>query len=268
MAATAIDIQGVCKRFTLPRPIDQILRHPWQRQRIEVLQGVTLAVQRGTITGLLGPNGAGKTTLLRILAATVLPDSGRVHILGTDAIHNPMQIRRRIGFVLADERSFFWRLTARHNLEFFATLCNLRRREASLRIEEVAEMLDLQDELGKPFRDLSSGMRQRLAFARSLLHDPEVLLVDEPTRAMDPGAAHNTRRIIRGELVETLGKTVLLATHQVDEARALCDRVAFLKQGRILIEDQRDKALERLAEIFAMDERPQFVSSDSLWMEP
>jgi ABC-2 type transport system ATP-binding protein len=250
MAAAAIDIQGVCKRFTLPRPIARILRRPLERRRLEVLTGVTLAVPAGTITGILGPNGAGKTTLLRILAATVIPDAGAIRILGTDVLHHPSQVRRRIGFVLSDERSFFWRLSAQHNLEFFATLCNLRREQAADRIAELAGLLSIGAELPKPFADLSTGMRQRLAIARALLHDPEVLLVDEPTRALDPGSADRIRRLIRTLLVDRLGKTVLLATHQVDEARSLCDRVAFLKDGRIHHEGKSAEALLHLPEIF------------------
>ncbi|HUU03509.1 MAG TPA: ABC transporter ATP-binding protein [Myxococcota bacterium] len=239
------------KRFTLPRPLGQILAHPLSRKRIEVLSGVTLAVRTGSVTGILGPNGAGKTTLLRILAATIIPDRGSVSILGRDAVGRPSDVRARLGFVLSDERSFFWRLTARHNLSFFATLANLEPKDIRPRIDELCDVIGIQQELDKPFRDLSTGMRQRLSLARALLHDPEVLLVDEPTQAMDPGAARRTRDLLGQTLAGKMKKTILLATHNVEEARELCDRVAFLTDGKIAIEGECENTLKQVVDIFA-----------------
>jgi len=249
----AIDIRGVYKRFTLPRPLGRAIIHPFERNRSEVLKGVTLAVRPGSVTGLQGPNGAGKTTLLRILAATVIPDSGSVEILGHDVVKHSTRVRQQMGFVLSDERSFFWRLTARHNLAFFATLANLKPEKIGARIDELAELLRITDELPKPFRDLSTGMRQRLSLARTLLHDPQVLLVDEPTRAMDPGAAKRTRHLLGQTLAAELGKTVLLATHSIEEARDLCEHLAFLKDGKIVVEGAVDDALKLVPEIFEVD---------------
>ena len=219
-----------------------------------MLRDVSLAIESGTATGLLGPNGAGKTTLLRILAATVSPDRGTVTILGHDAVGHPYRVRRRIGFALAEERSFYWRLTARQNLRFFAALADIERRATLRRIEEVAALMVLEAELDKPFRDLSTGMRQRMALARALLHDPQVLLVDEPTRGLDPGAAQRTRRFIRHQLVEQMGKTVLLATHNLEEARQVADRVAFLKNGILVAEGPATETLNRVPEVFDLDE--------------
>ncbi len=242
------------KRFTLPRPLGQILAHPLSRKRIEVLTGVTLAVRTGSVTGILGPNGAGKTTLLRILASTIIPDRGTVTILGRDAVGRSAAVRARLGFVLSDERSFFWRLTARHNLSFFATLANLEPKSIRPRIDELCHIIGIQEELDKPFRDLSTGMRQRLSLARALLHDPEVLLVDEPTRAMDPGAARRTRELLGQTLAGKMKKTILLATHNIEEAHVLCNRVAFLKDGKIAIEGEAENTLRHVAEIFMEDE--------------
>jgi ABC-2 type transport system ATP-binding protein len=250
----AIDIQGISKRFTLPRKIGQILRHPFDRKRIQVLKDVSLTVPTGSITGLLGPNGAGKTTLLRILAATVSPDEGKVQILGQDAVRHTGRVRQHIGFVLGDERSFFWRLTGMQNLRFFATLSNLTKSAGESRIAELSRLLSLDDELPKPFRDLSTGMRQRMGLARALLHDPKVLLIDEPTRALDPGAAQRARKLIRQTLVGELGKTILLATHNVEEAREIANRVAFLKEGEIQTEGPTEKALERVPDVFDLEE--------------
>jgi ABC-2 type transport system ATP-binding protein len=215
-----------------------------------VLSDLSLAVPRGSLTGLLGPNGSGKTTLLRILAASILPDSGTVRILGQDTKNASVRIRERIGFVLGDERSFFWRLTAAQNLLFFAALHNMDHKGACLRIEQLAGLLQLTGELKKPFRDLSTGMRQRLALARALLHNPELLLIDEPTRGLDPGAAKRTRELIGQTLVKELGKTVLLATHNLEEAHEVCDRVALLKDRHILKVGPPEEVLTHLEEVF------------------
>jgi ABC-2 type transport system ATP-binding protein len=219
-----------------------------------VLRGVSLAVPVGSVTALLGPNGAGKTTLLRILAATVSPDAGRVTILGHDAIRFPYRVRRRIGFALAEERSFFWRLTARQNLRFFGTLADLHGAALGDRVAELAGLLEIAPEMGKPFRDLSTGMRQRLGLARALLHDPEVLLVDEPTRGLDPGAARRARRLLREVLVDGMNKTVLLATHNLEEAREVADRVAFLKGGVLLHEGPTGETIAHVPEVFDLPE--------------
>ncbi len=253
IATPAIEIEQVTKRFSQPRPIATILRRPFSRQRIEVLRGIDLRVEAGCLTGILGPNGSGKTTLLRILSATVLPDSGTVRILGQDISRHSHRVRQRIGVVLGDERSFFWRLTAEQNLNFFAALCNLTGRAARARIEELAGVLDLGGELSKPFRNLSSGWRHRLALARALLHDPEVLLMDEPTRGLDPGAAGQARRLIAEQMVGRMGKTVLMATHDLAEAREVCTRVALLKDGAILAEGHPEKILDRVDEIFDLE---------------
>jgi ABC-2 type transport system ATP-binding protein len=240
----------VTKSFVIPRPFFEILRAPFDRRRISVLADLWLTVPRGSLTGLLGPNGAGKTTLLRILAASILPDSGTVRIFGQDTAGTSVRIRERIGFVLGDERSFYWRLTASQNLLFFAALHNLDRTRARSQIEKVTGLLQLAGELKKPFRDLSTGMRQRLALARALLHDPELLLIDEPTRGLDPGAAKRTRELIGQTLVKELGKTVLLATHNLAEAQEVCDRVALLKDKRILRVGPPREVLTNLEEVF------------------
>ncbi len=163
-------------------------------------------------------------------------------------------MRARLGFVLSEERSFFWRLTARQNLKFFAVLANMDTGAVPERIRELSDLLRLEKELDKPFRDLSTGMRQRLGIARALLHDPEVLLIDEPTRGLDPGAAQRTRKFIKEKLSIEMKKSVLLATHNMQEARQLCDRIAFLKDGRIVSEDEVSQALKKADEVFEVDE--------------
>ena len=218
------------------------------------MKDVSLTVPTGSITGLLGPNGAGKTTLLRILATSVLPDGGTARILGSDVTRHTARVRARLGFVLSEERSFFWRLTARQNLKFFAVLANIKAHDIPGRIDELSDLLRLEKELDKPFRDLSTGMRQRLGIARALLHDPEVLLIDEPTRGLDPGAARRTRNFIKDKLSVEMKKSVLLATHNMEEARELCNRIAFLKEGKIVTEDEVTEALKKADEVFEVDE--------------
>ncbi|MBN2498005.1 MAG: ABC transporter ATP-binding protein [Deltaproteobacteria bacterium] len=247
----AIELRAVRKRFTQPRPLSAILRHPLRFERIQVLDGVDLSVPRGSLTGLLGPNGAGKTTLLRILAGSISPDAGELSLLGIDALRHPRRALGKLGVVLGDERSFFWRLTAEQNLQFFAALHDLHGKAAKQRIRELAQRFGLEGELGKAFRNLSTGWRHRLALARALLHDPEVLLMDEPTSGLDPGAAERACGFIAEQLVAKMGKTVLLATHKLDEARQICDRLALLARGHILYQGSASEALARTSELYA-----------------
>jgi ABC-2 type transport system ATP-binding protein len=195
---------------------------------------VSLTVRRGELLGLLGPNGAGKTTLLKAIATLLLPERGRIVIDGVDVRANPLLAKRKIGFCISEERSFYYRLSARANLEFFARLHGLRGTALRRRVEETAARVDLGDVLDRRFSQFSSGMRQRLTVARALLGDPPVLLLDEPTRAVDPVHAEALRRFVREELIERLGKTVILATNLLDEAWRLCDRIAVVKDGIIV----------------------------------
>ncbi len=172
--------------------------------------------------------------MLRLLAGLVLPDSGRITIDGIDTGAEPLRARLRIGLCTGEERSFYYRLTARSNLAYFGALAGVRRHDLPRRIAEVAEAVDLTDHLDRRFDEFSAGMRQRMSFARALLADPSVLLLDEPTRAVDPGHTYELRRFIRDELVNRYGKTVILATNQLDEAWELCDRIAVLRAGRIV----------------------------------
>ncbi len=229
----AIVIRGLTKVF---HPIELRLRslHPLRRQPpVAALHDLTLTVRRGEVLGLLGPNGAGKTTLLKILATLVLPNVGQVAVHGWDVVRDTDQVKRIVGLATGEERSFYWRLTGRENLEFFAAFQGLTVRAAAARIEELRQRLGLEA-LDRRFGLYSTGMRHRLAIARALLPQPTVLLLDEPTRSLDPLAAAALHRLIRATLVEELGCTVVLATHSLSEAEALCDRLAILHQGRLL----------------------------------
>jgi len=199
----------------------EIMRGRLRGAEIVALDGVDLRVHRGHVLGLMGPNGAGKSTLLRILAGLVVPTSGEIATGGS------------VAFVVADERSFSWRLSGRHNLEFFANLYGYEGEEARDRIALALSRTSLTREADRPYREYSTGMRQRLALARGLLSDAEIYLLDEPTRGVDPESAQVLRRYVKEELVERSGRTVVLATHDILEARQLAGRVALLRDGRI-----------------------------------
>jgi len=199
---------------------------------IQALSGVDLTVPHGTVLALLGPNGAGKSTLIRILAASVLPDVGSVSIGGIDAVERPRLARGRLGLVLAEERSFFWRLNGIQNLTFFAALHGLRRREAVERSHEVLERVGIAALATRRVDRYSTGMKAKLSIARALLGDPAVLLLDEPTRSLDPIATVDTRTLVL-ELAHAQGLAVLFATHDLHEASAVADHVAVLVAGKI-----------------------------------
>ena len=210
------------------------LRHRGAPPRRSALRDVSLSVRQGELFGLLGPNGAGKTTLLKTLATLTLPDAGRVLIAGIDATAQPEKARARIGLCTSEDRSFYFRLTGRENLRFFGTLSGLRGASLERRIDEVVRQVDLDADLDRRFSAYSSGMRQRLAIARALLANPDILFFDEPTRAVDPSHAESIRRFIRDDLVLRQGKTVILATNILEEAWRLCDRITILNRGTIV----------------------------------
>jgi ABC-2 type transport system ATP-binding protein len=228
-----IVVDQLRKSFPIAYGIIPNIRYRGRIPRKEVLHGIDLSVERGELFGLLGPNGAGKTTLLKMLCTLTTPDAGTITIDGIDATKNPMAVKKRIGLCSSEERSFYFRLTARKNLEFFGALVGLTGKRLNSRIEEVVDLVDLGDAIDKKFSGFSSGMRQRLTMARAMLADPPILYLDEPTRAVDPVHAHELRVLIREELVKKRGKTVILATNLLDEAWEICDRVAILRRGVI-----------------------------------
>jgi ABC-2 type transport system ATP-binding protein len=186
------------------------------------------------MVGLLGPNGAGKTTLLKILSTLIEVDQGQVRVLGHDATRNPQVVRGLIGLVTCDERSFYWRLTGRQNLDFFATLYGLPARKARTRIPLLFEKLGLTEAADRPYHGYSTGMRQKMAIARGLLSEPRLVLYDEPTRSLDPLSAQNVRAWIAQNRREFPEVTHIIATNQLHEAEALCDRVIIVNRGEII----------------------------------
>ena len=230
----AIVVDHVWKSFPVASGALDWFRHLGRPPRRTVIHDVSLSVARGELFALLGPNGAGKTTLLKMLATLTIPDRGHLWVEGVDTACAPELAKSRIGLCTSEERSFYFRLTARANLELFGALVGLRGQALHRRIDDVVEMVDLGGMLDRRFEAFSSGMRQRLTVARALLADPDVLLFDEPTRAVDPIHAEAIRELILKELVGQQHKTVVLATNLLEEAWRLCDRVAVIDDGRIV----------------------------------
>lgn len=232
-ASPAILAEGLVKRYPVFRGFRDLVLRPFDRRRVTALDGLDLEVGRGRVFCLLGPNGAGKTTLVKILATLVLPDGGRALVDGHDVALAPGPAKKAVGFAVNDERSFYWRLTGRQNLEFFAALHGLRGAERDRRIGEVLGIAGLDEAAGLRFNAYSTGMRQMLAFARAMLDDAAILLVDEPTRSLDPRAADRIRAFLREEIAGRRGKTVLWATHDLGEAADCADDIAVISRGRI-----------------------------------
>jgi ABC-2 type transport system ATP-binding protein len=172
--------------------------------------------------------------LIKMLCTLILPTSGTARLEGYDIIREPEQVRRLVGLVNCEERSFFWRLTGRQNLEFFAALWGLPPGQAHTHIEALLTLVNLSDAADRRFAGYSTGMRQRLSIARGLLGMPPILFMDEPTRSLDPISAQELRTFIKGQLVDTLGRTVVLVTQHLEEAEALCDRIAVMNRGRVI----------------------------------
>lgn len=204
------------------------------RRHVETnaLRDVSFRVLQGEVLALLGPNGSGKSTTLKLISTVLLPDSGSVQVNASDTRKDAGQVRRQVGFALASERSFFPRLTTRENLDFFATLEDVPRSERRERVGLSLQMVGLEEHADKQVMKFSTGMHQRLAIARALVKQPRVLLLDEPTRSLDPAGASRFWSLIR-QLAET-GMTIILATHNFSEAAAVADRVAVLQRGSLL----------------------------------
>ncbi len=231
MAETVLQTRDLTKEFTRLRGLSSPRRF-YDKTRFTAVDKVNLSVERGEIFGLLGPNGAGKTTLTKMLCTLILPTSGSATICGHDLVRNGDRVKSTIALISSEERSFYWRLSGRRNLEFFAALYGLSRKQARERIPEVLETVGMTEAADRRFQEYSTGMKQRMALARGLLADPEIFFMDEPTKGLDPLASRDLHQFIRDRLIAA-GKTVIIATHQLAEAEELCDRVGIMYRGRM-----------------------------------
>lgn len=230
--AVAVSINHLSKTYPVPLARLKSFFRRSSRPPVEALRDVSLEVREGEIFGLIGPNGAGKTTLTKIIATLVQPTTGAVTVRGFDSVRDAERVRASIGLATAEERSFYWRLTARQNLLFFARLYGMEERVARRRIDELLNLFEFED-AGRRFGELSTGNKQRLAVARALLPNPPVLLLDEPTRSLDPLAAARLRAVISQLVRFEPPVSILLTSHNLTEVEELCDRVAVIGQGII-----------------------------------
>src|SRR5918995_1290611 len=206
------------------------LRRTWKD--VEAVRGVSFAIEHGELFGLLGPNGAGKTTTIKMLITLLIPTKGTASVLGYDVVKDAREVRKRIGYVFGGERGVYERLSGYDNLRYFAELYGVPPKIQKQRIEELLELVGLKGREHERTEGYSRGMKQRLHVARGLLHDPEVLFLDEPTIGLDPVGARELRSTIAS--LTQAGKTILLTTHYMFEAGALCDRNAVIAKGEIV----------------------------------
>ena len=214
------------------RDLTKTFRSGWFPRRLtRALRGVSLSIPRGVIFGLLGPNGAGKTTLLSILATLLLPDAGEAKVLGHDVVREARAIRPRLNMASGNS-SFIWSLRAPEILAFYGRLYGLHGKALARKVDELVALCELEEHRKVPYQELSTGLKQRLALAKSLVNDPELLFLDEPTLGLDPDISVRMRAQIAG-LRRERGTTILLTTHYMREAEELCDEIAFIKNGEI-----------------------------------
>jgi ABC-2 type transport system ATP-binding protein len=213
------------------------LTHPVARATEKALAGVSFEVKENEAVALIGSNGAGKSTLLRILATLIIPTRGQATLGGFDVERESAEARRLFGYHTGGDEGFYARLSARENLAFFGAMNNLSRADTRKRIQAVAELMGLQNDLSRQVRTFSTGMMHRLGLARALLHRPAILLLDEPTRSLDPLAAAAFRRLLKEDLLGKGGATLLFASHTLNEVEELADRVILLQAGRVIAFD-------------------------------
>jgi ABC-2 type transport system ATP-binding protein len=231
---TVVSVRDVIMRFPVAKRYREWLLSPLTpRRSFTALKHVSLDVQAGNRVAVMGPNGAGKTTLLKLIGGLLYPTEGQVIVNGLNTHNQNGAARRSVGFVFNEERSFFWRLSGPQNLEFFGALDNLSGPYLRNRIRELIRLVGLEHAGDKPVSGYSSGMKQRLALARVLIADPDILILDEPTRALDPVACDEMVEFILSDIQQHSHKTLLIATHRIEEALTLCNKVMVIEGGQL-----------------------------------
>jgi ABC-2 type transport system ATP-binding protein len=250
MNGTAIEAEALNKVFVTRTGL-------WRakKRRVVAVEEASFAVEAGELFGLLGPNGAGKTTTVKMLTTLLLPTNGTARVMGMDVQRETGEVRKRIGFAFSGSRGLYTRLTGIQNLRYFAELYSLEPEVTHKRIPELLDLVGLKGRGADRVETYSSGMAQRLHLARAMLHDPDVLFLDEPTVGIDPVGARELRKTIKSLI--SRGKTILLTTHYMAEAEELCHRIAILKQGRIVALDTPEALKRRITGDSVIELSPQ-----------
>jgi ABC-2 type transport system ATP-binding protein len=224
------------------------------------VEDASFEIKSGELFGLLGPNGAGKTTTVKMLATLLIPTKGTATILGYDVVKDAHEVRKHIGFIFGGERGLYWRLSGIDNLRYFASLYGVEPEVSKKRIPFLLEMVGLKGRGNERVEGYSRGMKQRLHVARTLLHDPEILFLDEPTIGLDPVGARDFRQVIRN--LQSEKKTILLTTHYMFEADSLCQRVAVIDKGTIIAMDSPSELKKHVADLSVIEIETYGTSKD------
>jgi ABC-2 type transport system ATP-binding protein len=250
----AISVRGLTREYVTRSFFGGVAR------TTQALAGIDFDVSRGELFGLIGPNGAGKTTTIKILTTLLTPTSGDAKILGLDVRKDLYEIRRRIGIVFGGERGLYNRVSAIDNLRYFSDLYGVDPSASRKRIPELLKIVGLEDRAQERVEKYSRGMKQRLHIAKALVHDPELLFLDEPTIGLDPAGARDIRNMIRE--MKGQGKTILLTTHYMFEAEELCRRVAVISKGKIVALDTPSELKNMVRDISVIELRTYGATMD------
>jgi ABC-2 type transport system ATP-binding protein len=255
--AVAINVEGLSKVYEPTPPWMRLLVRSASLVPVTALDDVTFSLAAGEICAVIGPNGAGKSTLFRILTGLTTPSAGTARVLGMDPVTDAHRIRRQVGFMPAEDRTLFLRHTCRENLRFHGRLQGIDESTLKQRIDDVLDLVGLGEAKDRTGFALSSGMRSRLMLARALVHEPKVLILDEPTGAVDPIGAHEFLELIIKITVER-GTATLISSHRLEEIDALRDNVLLLDRGRVVmsghLEEFQRVAAQRVYDVVCADD--------------
>ncbi len=253
-----IEVSQLCKHFSVSERTSALALRATQR-RVIAVDKVSFSARDGEVTGLLGPNGAGKTTTLRMLSTLLAPDSGHVLIDGADIASQAGAVRRSLG-VLGDAKGLYWRLSARENIMYFAALHGMPRAAAAERTDQLLHELGLAALADRPTQGFSQGERMKVAIARALVHNPQTVLLDEPTNGLDIMSTRSMRELIRS--LKAQGKCVLFSSHIMQEVAALCDRIVIIGKGRVVFQGTPAEVLQATGLANLEDAFVQLIGSD------
>ena len=253
-----ITVDGLSKYFAVSER-KAVLALRATTRKVVAVNGVSFTANDGEVTGLLGPNGAGKTTTLRMLSTLLTPDAGRALIDGADLATHKGAVRRSLG-VLGDAKGLYWRLSARENIAYFGRLHGLSALEASTRADKLIQELGLTELADRPTQGFSQGERMKVAIARALIHNPQTVLLDEPTNGLDIMSTRSMRELIRG--LRAQGKCVLFSSHIMQEVAALCDRVVIIAKGQVVFQGTPDEVLQSTGLASLEDAFVKLIGSD------